>query len=172
MPKCSRCGNEKPVSEFHCDAHAASGRRPNCKSCGKVLNAQQWAKHREKRAAQKQRYREVQGDRIAAHHRAYKLERQYGLASEQVEAMFASQNGKCAICSAALVRRRKGGMAIDHCHATGVVRGLLCHRCNTGLGLFRDNPDALRRAAEYVGGNAIVPQVAAQVLAALMDVSS
>ena len=172
MPRCTRCEAEKPLADFHRDRSASYGRKPHCKECAKQLNAEQWCKHREKRAATKRKYRVERGPQISARHRAYKIERQYGLTKEQVDAMRESQNGKCAICSDALVQAKKGGLAIDHCHATGKVRGLLCHRCNTGLGLFRDRPELLIRAAEYVGGNGIVPQVAAEVLGALMDVSA
>lgn len=42
----------------------------------------------------------------------------------------------------------------DHCHRTGVVRAWLCVPCNAGLGMFRDNPDALRRAAAYLEAHA------------------
>ena len=59
--------------------------------------------------------------------------------------MIVSQGGKCAICGYALYRPH-----IDHDHATGRVRAILCHLCNVGLGSFKDNPEALERAAEYV----------------------
>lgn len=71
----------------------------------------------------------------------------YGLTSEQYAAMFASQGGLCAVCRG---RGGKKGLVVDHCHETGVVRGLLCHRCNVGIGALGDAPAALRRAVKYL----------------------
>ncbi len=59
-----------------------------------------------------------------------------------------AQRGKCAICERPMKDRR--ATTIDHCHVTKRVRGLLCTRCNPGLGFFGDDPKLLRRAAVYV----------------------
>lgn len=75
------------------------------------------------------------------------LARKFGLTSADVDALVASQGGCCAIC------RRDSGNApwsVDHDHETGAVRGVLCSRCNTGLGLFADNPEWLEKAADYI----------------------
>ncbi len=71
----------------------------------------------------------------------------YGLTREKYDLMVASQNGLCAIC-----RNPPGkkGLVIDHCHDTGVVRGLLCHSCNIGLGALGDTAEALHRAIKYL----------------------
>jgi hypothetical protein len=58
--------------------------------------------------------------------------------------MVAAQNDRCLICE------RPGKLVVDHCHATGRVRGLLCNLCNTAIGQLRDSPALLRKAAEYV----------------------
>jgi hypothetical protein len=70
--------------------------------------------------------------------------RRYGLTRAQVALMRESQGDVCAICGDASPQH------LDHDHATGAVRQLLCQRCNQGLGLFRDEPHLLRAAAEYV----------------------
>lgn len=57
---------------------------------------------------------------------------------------------RCAICGAMETEGQK--FAVDHCHATGCLRGLLCPPCNLGLGSFRDDPERLRKAAKYVEG--------------------
>lgn len=62
--------------------------------------------------------------------------------------MLENQNGVCAICSN--VDKSGRALAIDHDHKTGFVRGLLCGSCNRGLGLFRDNPEILLKAAKYL----------------------
>jgi hypothetical protein len=71
--------------------------------------------------------------------------RNRGLAPEQWDALVLAQEGRCAICSAPLIV-----VHTDHCHATGVVRGLLCHGCNIGLGNFQDDPDRMRSAITYL----------------------
>jgi len=58
------------------------------------------------------------------------------------------QSGRCAICGDPPGKR---GLHLDHDHLTGIVRGLLCHRCNFGIGLFRDSEELLMRAITYLG---------------------
>jgi hypothetical protein len=80
---------------------------------------------------------------------AKRIERVYGLTLEAYAVMYASQNGQCVICSRPFeVAKRKPH--VDHDHATGRVRGLLCTRCNAGLGMFGDNVSAMLKAADYV----------------------
>jgi hypothetical protein len=63
--------------------------------------------------------------------------------------MFADQNGKCAICEKHSTEFSKN-LAVDHCHLTGNIRGLLCDNCNRGMGLMGDNKINLQRAVEYL----------------------
>ena len=69
----------------------------------------------------------------------------YGLTPEQIDLLCHIQGDTCAICRVSLATVR-----VDHDHATGIARGLLCHPCNVGLGWFRDQPDLLRAAANYL----------------------
>jgi hypothetical protein len=66
----------------------------------------------------------------------------------QADAIYEAQGGRCAVCGEAFALRTDAN--IDHCHATGRLRGWLCSRCNKGLGLFRDNPAVVRLAADYL----------------------
>lgn len=69
------------------------------------------------------------------------------LTEEQYAELFERQGGACAICG----EKPKGGrLAIDHIHGTTTVRGLLCSKCNTALGLFKDDPHRLASAIEYL----------------------
>lgn len=77
---------------------------------------------------------------------AYFLNKNYGLSVEQYEALVTAQGGVCALCGGTQSRR----LDVDHCHDTEKVRGLLCTSCNNGLGRFKDNPEVLRRAADYL----------------------
>jgi len=77
------------------------------------------------------------------------IRNQYGITLEQYNTMLKAQNYKCAICgNEDEVEGRK--LAIDHCHTTGKVRGLLCGKCNRGLGLFYDNQELLSNAIKYL----------------------
>jgi len=71
----------------------------------------------------------------------------YGITLADYDQMLVQQRGGCKICWKPPETKR---LCIDHCHATRDVRGLLCGKCNTGLGCFDDDPDLLRRAADYL----------------------
>jgi hypothetical protein len=81
--------------------------------------------------------------------RGYKLKARYGLDQDQWDAMFASQGGRCAICLSD-TPKSKGGWDTDHCHATGIVRGILCHPCNVMIGQSEDNTSTLSNAISYL----------------------
>lgn len=81
--------------------------------------------------------------------RASNLKKNYGISLEQFAAMHAAQQGRCAVCGNEIAPRGKS-THVDHDHTTGKVRALLCHACNTGLGLFKDSADRLLLAAKYV----------------------
>jgi hypothetical protein len=74
----------------------------------------------------------------------------YGLSKEEFDAMLRAQDGKCAICLTKLVLGGKGGMQIDHKRGTRKARGLLCRKCNVGLGQFDEKTQLLRAAIEYL----------------------
>ena len=76
------------------------------------------------------------------------LKKLYGITIEQFEALVQRQGGKCAICAGELDMGFR--THVDHCHTTGVVRGLLCSPCNTSLGCFKDSVEILRRAIDYL----------------------
>lgn len=83
------------------------------------------------------------------------LRKKYKMTLEQYDEMLAKQGGGCATCGEqeAVVFKRTGkgfSHAVDHDHATGLVRGVLCHLCNQAIGLMRDDPKRLRAAAEYL----------------------
>lgn len=81
------------------------------------------------------------------------LKSKYGLSTSDYDRMLEQQGGVCAICNREPTERNKAGMVmlnVDHCHATGKVRGLLCPLCNRGLGMFGDCKELLERAAAYL----------------------
>lgn len=72
----------------------------------------------------------------------------YGLTIDWYNAQIERQGGRCAICQQVPTGERP--WHVDHCHDSGIVRGLLCGPCNTGLGHMRDNPAIMRAAADYI----------------------
>jgi 5-methylcytosine-specific restriction endonuclease McrA len=121
---CPDCGAVKPLSEFVRNASNASGWSSYCKPCHNI---------RGKAAKDK-----VGGSRT------YHLKRRYGITAADADAMLEGQGGLCAICKALPAAH------VDHDHVTGAVRAMLCFNCNGGLGQFRDDPEILRAAADYV----------------------
>lgn len=138
---CKTCQTTKPVTEFfktaHQDPSGIPRYRQNCKLCHQAIT-NQWRKEnaealRLRREASKQR-----------RYRKLRLQK-YGLTEDEMAGLESQVNGVCPIC-----QRPCSALVVDHCHSTGKVRSLLCPTCNQALGLFRDDPESLKRAAEYV----------------------
>lgn len=88
------------------------------------------------------------------HFERSRMVRKYGLTPAEYSAMHVAQDGKCAICereeTSMTVKGAVRSLAVDHCHNTGKVRGLLCSRCNTTLGRIEESPQLLRAMFDYL----------------------
>jgi hypothetical protein len=96
--------------------------------------------------------RACSADLCAMHYqRLRKRLNRYGLTHEQFEAMLTAQGGCCAICRTD-APKGSGGFhwCVDHDHATGLVRGILCGHCNQGIGMLQDNPVIIAAAFRYL----------------------
>lgn len=127
----------------HCEEIAAY--RAAHRDEKRAYSAAYYAAHREEAAAYAAAYGAAHREETAAR----QLERRYGILPGERDAMLAAQGDSCAICGADDPGSRQGWNT-DHDHGTGVVRGILCHGCNVGLGGFRDNPAHLMAAIEYL----------------------
>jgi hypothetical protein len=78
--------------------------------------------------------------------RRLQLKTRFGISLEDYDALLAKQNGACAICK----KKSARSLCVDHCHATGLIRGLLCNKCNRGMGFFEDDAARLRKATAYL----------------------
>lgn len=76
------------------------------------------------------------------------IKRKYGLTEENYKKLSNNQNNVCAICEKECSTGRN--LAVDHCHETGKIRGLLCRNCNVGISLFKDSSNLLKKAAHYL----------------------
>lgn len=115
-----------------------------------------YAANAEAKRRNKMRYVEANREALNARRRAKRAAaaerpldhvKKFGLTKEQYLQMHKAQGGTCAICKQEEIGRR---LAVDHCHTSGKVRGLLCAGCNTALGQMNDDPTLLRRAMEYL----------------------
>lgn len=129
MKTCTRCGLEKNLTEFHKRAAMSDGHKSECKVCARFY--------------QKKRY--DSGETLSAVYA-----RQYGITLEQYDLMVMQQGGCCRICGTDDPGSSRKRFSVDHNHDTGEVRGLLCGSCNAALGLFKDNPDILQSAFNYL----------------------
>lgn len=85
--------------------------------------------------------------------RCNELRRQFGISLVGYRLLSEAQGNVCAVCKEPETTTQQGvlvGLAVDHDHETGAIRQLLCRKCNTGIGLLRDNPDLLEEAALYI----------------------
>jgi hypothetical protein len=138
--QCRDCHELKPLEDFPLQKGGRFGRHPLCKPC---------------RAAQERRRYERDRDRIRARNRRDEkyvrrarwraLERKYGLFQHDYETLFVWQRGRCAICGLRPTR-----LYVDHSHATGRVRGLLCSNCNFAVGELADDPGRCEAAGAYL----------------------
>lgn len=82
--------------------------------------------------------------------RSRKLFNYYGINSDEYERLLLEQNNKCACCLSSNAKNRHNRFVVDHCHDTGKVRGLLCDKCNTGIGSLSDSLEGILQAVAYL----------------------
>jgi hypothetical protein len=130
---CPICGELKERSEFYKWKSRQDGLTAYCKICFNARN-KKWMKENPDKL------------QTLEEKRAYSRNKKYNLSEDEFFEMLVNQNNQCAICQ----KEIGWEAAVDHCHTTNVVRGLLCRSCNLGLGGFKDNVETIRRAIEYV----------------------
>jgi nitrate/TMAO reductase-like tetraheme cytochrome c subunit len=126
MKRCPICEKQKPFDEFYKNRTKRDGLQSQCKACH---NSDR------RKATPEQRRRN-------------KLKTRYGISVEDYERLLAKQGGGCAICEKPPTAKRR--LAVDHCHGTKRVRGLLCVACNRGIGYLGDDIQRLERALKYL----------------------
>jgi hypothetical protein len=130
VKKCTKCGELKPLSEFRKKIHKSGnvGKRSACKTC-EYSRITAW-RHRSSEKIRNER-----------------LRNNFGISLSEYNKMLEDQGGFCAICGG--VDQNKA-LAVDHDHETGEIRGLLCSKCNTTLGLIHDDVVTAERIALYL----------------------
>lgn len=133
--KCTRCKVIQPKDHYFSDKRKGDGLFSWCRMCC---------------SKDKAAYRKENRQKMKELDVIYQLRHKYGMSLEEYEELGASQGGVCAICGDTPVTCPHGKLYVDHCHETGVRRGLLCQRCNSGIGLLDESPSLLRAAANYI----------------------
>jgi hypothetical protein len=118
---------------------------PEAFRAAKAESYKRWREsHKEEHARRNAEWYRNNPDRIKDH----VLKQKFGITKADYDAMFAAQNGGCAVCSKPCKSGRR--LAVDHCHETSKVRGLLCMNCNNALGRVNDNIEILRNMIKYL----------------------
>jgi hypothetical protein len=126
MKTCNLCSAVKSLAEFSKDGKSKDGHTSYCKQCKQ----------------QKDKVRQRNYDYAAM--RRSKLGREYGLTLEEGEQLFKKAKYCCQIC------KSSKALQIDHCHATGQVRGILCHQCNSAIGMLDDSIERCQEVVRYL----------------------
>lgn len=112
----------------------------------KAIKQRQWQNNKESIGSRNKAWRDSNKNVT----KNQKLRAQYGITLDDYHCMLVAQNNCCALCGKEFGDTQFTRPAVDHCHNTGKVRGLLHGQCNTGLGFFNDDIDLLLKAAEYL----------------------
>lgn len=140
------------LKEFFMLEEAHQKKMKSCKKCGVLKDENAYELYRNTckicRNERRKEYRTRSGEGL----KNYRLKRQYGITIEDYNRMLKDQNGVCFICQKESKNFWGTQPAVDHCHKTGKIRGLLCDKCNKGLGQFNDNPELLQKAIKYLKG--------------------
>ena len=141
LKRCPRCEQVKSRTEFYKNKGNGDGISSRCAQCEREYLKDWQHKHRDRRSGYEQAWRKRFPDAL----RKAQLRRDFGLSLPDYKALLVAQDNMCAICGAEMTKPH-----VDHDHTTGVVRGLLCVRCNFMLGYARDDRAILRAGIEYL----------------------
>jgi len=148
MKKCSKCKEEKELSEFN---KSRKGITTSCKACIAIIDKEIYDRDKEKILKRKKSYYQRNKEKTWRNNAETKW-RTYGIKDmtiERYDVMMEKQNHCCDICGGhkdSFTRR----LAVDHCHDTGEARGLLCSNCNAALGALGDNLEGVMKAVGYL----------------------
>ena len=134
---CPDCMQTKSKTEFGRHPSYRDGLRNQCRDCRREYERRRSRSPENIEATRESRRRSV-------------MKWRYGTTQDEVEKMVAAQNNRCLICNTEGEGQGMQRLCIDHDHNTGKIRGMLCRKCNAGLGYFRDNPTLIRTAASYL----------------------
>lgn len=130
---CKKCDAYKPINHFGKHSSAKSGYKYTCKICRRKAYA---------------KYRKNPKNQIRI--KSQQLQKYFGITITDYNILLQKQNNRCAICGGLKNQKNTLYFAVDHDHTTGEVRGLLCGKCNTAIGLMHDSITNLNNAINYL----------------------
>lgn len=145
---CPSCHESKLLSEYHRSKANSRGIQSRCKLCQKEYTKLRKTSKPKHYASLQKSWRQRNPERDKLINKRAAIKAAYGLSLEDVDAMLSTQGHSCLICGSTTSSGRN--WHIDHCHTTNQVRGILCHHCNVGLGHFKDDPEILSSAINYL----------------------
>lgn len=134
---------------FYAEKACKGGHRLVCIECIRKQQKKRYSKNAQKMRA-KQREYNLAHPEIS---RKINLKKKYGITQEHYNLMFEQQGGVCLVCGkpeTATYKESVKCLAVDHNHQINKIRGLLCQRCNTALGLLNENPVVIKSLLEYI----------------------
>ena len=137
MKQCSKCKTNFPITFFRKRKASKDGLNIYCKHCHSAMVRKWKINNPEKVKETREKYKTTGQQKHRASH--------YGITPEEYDAMLLGQGGCCLICG---ISNRK--LVIDHCHNTGLIRGILCLNCNAGIGMLNDDLKLLHQAIWYL----------------------
>lgn len=160
--KCTKCHQELPATRAFFYSHSTGkyGLRAACKACylKTIREARNSDAYRKYQREYKRAYNKTTHGQAGIRHADYR--RKYGITIEDYDQLLNKQGGTCAICGIVPTNKR---LDVDHCHKTGMIRGLLCNICNMALGRFevdyrvsKDSKAEFRKYLELAEQNNVV----------------
>jgi len=135
---CTKCKEIKSITDFFKDKNSCVGHDYVCKTCkNKIIKERDPDGNKQRERTHKY----AKSDKGFNKRRDRLLKQRYGITSDDYNKILTSQNGVCKICKNSNIGYQNGLLHVDHNHETGKIRGLLCSRCNVGLGAFKDNKE-------------------------------
>ena len=159
--KCTCCSEIKNCTDFYKNSRAKDGYAWMCKACADIYRKNYLLKNSEKIKAYNVAYDSLHPNRKSDYYLNTRLQRknkrlqlEFGITLNDYNFLSEQQNHLCAICGKPETEVQKGKtpktLSVDHNHSTNKVRGLLCQKCNKGIGMFLENIDILKSAITYL----------------------
>ena len=146
MKQCSMCKQEKDESEFNKNIKMLDGLNYYCRSCISITSKKYREKNKEiVKKCNRERNKKWRNNNPETY-KAAKRKTYYNITQENFKKLLKNQNNCCAICGKEFDKTPY----VDHDHKTNKIRGLLCQKCNSGLGMLGDNLENLKRAVDYL----------------------